>query len=329
MKTIYFKNVYINNFFTLLGKKEYEPIVFKEVDRVIDTYDKQNETYEISESIYQKICLNGLLKKVGLEQNNIELLIGGDLQNQILASNFNARNFNIPFLGLFSACATFVEGLIIASTFIDGNYIKNSVVITSSHNLVNEKQFRFPIEYGYLRKKVNSFSSTGSTSAYLSKKESNIKIESATIGKVIDMGHSDANDMGSAMAPSCAEVIYEHLQNANRKPDYYDLILTGDLGIYGVKIMKEYLQMKYKIKLKNVADSGTVLYKNYSGKEFAGGSGPICLPLILFNKIIKENYKKILVIGTGSLHSQMSVNIKESMPAVSHAVSLEVNNDIH
>lgn len=329
MRTMYFKKVYINNFFTLLGKSEYEPVILKDVDRIIDSYDKQNATYEISESIYQKICLNGLLKKSGLNVKDIELLLGGDLQNQILASNFNARNFDIPFLGLFSACATFVEGLIIASSFIDGDYIKNSVVITSSHNLVNEKQFRFPIEYGYLRKMVNSFSSTGSTSAYLSKKESKIKIESATIGKVMDLGHSDANDMGSAMAPSCAEVIYEHLQSTNRTPNYYDLILTGDLGIYGLKIMKEYMQMKYKIKLKNLIDSGTLLYKNYSGKEFAGGSGPICLPLILFNKIIKEKYKKILIVGTGSLHSQMSVNIKESMPAVSHAVSLEVNNDIH
>ncbi len=326
MRTMKFKNVYINNYYSLLGKDEYNPIIYKNVDKVLDTYDRKNKSYEISESIYQDICLNGLLKKINKKSNDIELLIGGDLQNQILASNFNARNYNIPFLGVFSACASFVEGLIIASSFVDSNKIKNAVVISSSHNLVNEKQFRYPVEYGYLRKKVNSFSATGSVSVIVSQEKSKIKIESATIGKVTDMGHKDANDMGSAMAPSCAEVIYEHLVSTNRKPDYYDIIITGDLGAYGLGIMKEYLQFKYKVSLENVIDAGTVLFSEYSGKIFAGGSGPICLPLILFNKIIKKKYKKILIVGTGSLHSLMSVNLKESMPAVSHLISLEVEN---
>ena len=326
MRTMYFKNVYINNYYSLLGKCEYNPIISKDVDKILDSYDIKDKTYEISESLYQSIALNGLLKKMKLKDKNINLLIGGDLQNQILASNFNARNFNIPFLGVFSACASFVSALIISSSFIDSGKILNSICITSSHNLVNEKQFRFPIEYGYLRKKVNSFSSTGSVCAYLSNFKSNIKIESATIGRVIDMGWSDANDMGSAMAPSAAEVLYDHLKSTNRTANYYDLILTGDLGTYGLKNMKDYLREKYRLKVENIIDAGEILFSEYSSDEFAGGSGPICLPLILFNKIIKENYKKILIIGTGSLHSQMSVNIKESMPSVSHAVSLEVKN---
>lgn len=323
MRTYHYKNVYINNYYSLIGKDEYNPIIKNKVDKIIETYDLNNQTYEISESLYQMVCLKGLLNKTKLIEEDIELLVGGDLQNQILASNFNARNFNIPFLGVYSACSSFVEGLIISSNFLEGGFINNAVVISSSHNLVNEKQFRFPIEYGYLRKKVNSFSSTGSVSSFLSNKKSNIKVESSTIGKVIDMGHSDANDMGSAMAPAAAEVLYEHLSSTNRNNKYYDLIITGDLGIYGLDIMKSYLKEKYNLNIKNIVDAGTILYKNYLD-EFAGGSGPICLPLILFNKIIKERYKKILIIGTGCLHSLMSVNIKESMPAVAHAVSLEV-----
>lgn len=323
MRTFYYKNVYINNYYSLLGKCEYNPIVKSKVDKIIDSYDIDNEPYEVSESKYQEICLNGLLKKSKMKENDIELLIGGDLQNQLLASNFNARNFDIPFIGVFGACSTFVSSLIIASSLVDTGFIKNSVVITSSHNLVNEKQFRFPIEYGYLRKKVNSFSSTGSVSALVTKNKSKIRIESSTIGKVIDMGHTDVNDMGSAMAPSAAEVIYDHLNSTGREASYYDLIITGDLGIYGLDIMKEYLKEKYKITINKVIDAGALLYNEYNN-TFAGGSSPICLPLILFNKIINEKCNKILIVGTGSLHSVMSANIKESMPSVSHAISLEV-----
>ena len=325
MRTYFYKNVYINNYYSVLGKCEYNPIVKRKVDKVMDSYDLNNKTYEVSESLYQMVALKGLLGKTKKSEDDIELLVGGDLQSQLLASNFNARHFNIPFLGVYSACSSFVEGLIISSNFIEGGFINNSIVISSSHNLVNEKQFRFPVEYGYLRKKVNSYSSTGSVSAYLENKKSKIKIESGTIGKVIDMAHTDANDMGSAMAPAAAEVLYEHLESTNRNIRYYDLIITGDLGIYGLEIMKKYLKEKYNLNSKNIIDAGTLLFKEYSGKEFAGGSGPICLPLILFNKIVNERYKKILIIGTGCLHSLMSVSVKESMPAVSHAVSLEVS----
>ena len=324
MRTMYFKNVYINNYYSLLGKCEYNPIISKDVDKILDSYDIKDKTYEISESLYQSIALNGLLKKMKLKDKNINLLIGGDLQNQILASNFNARNFNIPFLGVFSACASFVSALIISSSFIDSGKILNSICITSSHNLVNEKQFRFPIEYGYLRKKVNSFSSTGSVCAYLSNFKSNIKIESATIGRVIDMGWTDANDMGSAMAPSAAEVLYDHLKSTNRTANYYDLILTGDLGCVGVDILKEYCKIAYNLKLKKHMDAGCEIYLK-SHDVLVGGSGPTCLPLVLFNKVLKnKQYKKILIVGTGALHSKTFVNQKSPIPAISHAVSLEV-----
>ena len=325
MNLIKFNNVYINNHFTLLSSLENNPTIKSKVDLYLNNdYFVNKKTFEEGECEYQRIALNGLIDKSKIKKENIDLLVGGDLQNQLFASNYNASNYDIPFLGVYSACSSFIEGLIIASSLIGKNKFKNVAVITSSNNLVSEKQFRFPVEYGALRKKVNSFTVSGSVSALVSSKKSNIKVESATIGKVIDMGHSDTNDMGACMAPAVAETLYDHLKSTERNPNYYDIILTGDLGIYGLNILKEYMFKKYKIKLKNIYDAGMLIYDINENSSFAGGSGPVCAPLILFSDIVKK-YKKILVLGSGSLHSCTSSNLKKSMVGISHAVSLEVS----
>lgn len=325
MRTYLFKNVYINDYFSMIGKTEKNPVIKDKVDYVFNNYYYNNLSLEETESWFQDISIEGLLHKINKKQSNIDLLIAGDLNSQLFSSCFNAYNYDIPFLGVFSACASFFESLIIAACLIDKNFIKNSIITTSSHNLVNEKQFRYPIEYGAVRKKVNSFSTTGAVSGYLSKTEGNIKIESATIGKVINLNHKDPNDMGSAMAPAAADVLYEHLTSLKREIDYYDLILTGDLGVYGLEIMKEYCEREYKIKFKKINDAGVLYFNTKQNDEFAGASGPICLPIILFNKIIEsKKYKKILVIATGSLHSVLSTNLNKGMPAIAHAISVEV-----
>ena len=322
---IKFNNVSINNYFTLLTSTINKPIIDSKVDLLLkNDYFVNKKTTEEGECEYQRIALNGLLEKSKIKEKDIDLLIGGDLQNQLFASNYNASNYDISFLGVYSACASFIEGLIIGSSLIGKSKLKNVVVITSSNNLVSEKQFRFPVEYGALRKKVNSFTVSGSVSALITSKKTNIKIESASIGKVIDMGHSDTNDMGACMAPAVAETLYDHLTSTGRNPNYYDIILTGDLGIYGLNILKEYMYKKYKIKLKNIYDAGVLIYNTNKDSSFAGGSGPVCAPLMLFTNIIKK-YKKILVLGSGSLHSCTSSNLKKSMVGISHAVSLEVD----
>ena len=324
MNTIKFDKVYINDAYTFFGRNEYNPTIISNVDKVINDYYNKEKSLELAEASFQRESVKGLLTKLSLSQDEIDLLIGGDLQNQLLATSFNAKNFNMPLLGVYSACATFVEGLIIASTLIDGKKINKSIVVSSSHNLASEKQFRFPIEYGSIRKKVNTFTATGSVSALLSSDKGKFKIESATIGKVIDLNYKDANNFGACMAPSAAETIYEHLKNTDQNSNDYDLILTGDLGVYGVEILKEYLNKKYKIKLNNIKDAGSVLFDTKVNSKIAGGSGPFCLPLILFTKIKKNKYKKVLIVGTGSLHSSISCAQQESIPSISHAVSLEV-----
>ena len=320
--TYNYRNVYINDKYTLLCSDKYNPIVKSNVDNFINDYYLNEKTIELAESKYQSICIQGLLDKSKLSKSDISILINGDLQNQILSSTLSSSNFKIPTLGIYSACASFVEGLIIASSFIEKEK-QNIIVTTSSHNLVSEKQFRFPVEYGAVRKRVNTCTATGSVSALLSNKKSNIKVEKATIGFVTQTNHKDANDMGSAMAPSCAEVINKHLKETNRESDYYDLILAGDLGEYGIKIMCDYFEKINGNSLKNVIDSGSIFYKDEN--IYSGASGPACLPFILFDYILPmKKYKKILIVGTGSLHSVSSCNLKIAIPSISHAISLEV-----
>lgn len=320
--TNYFKDVYINNKYSLIASTKYNPIVKDNVDYVTDNYYFHEKTIELAESKFQELSIDGLLNKEKLKSDNIDLLINGDLQNQILSSTLASSKLSIPTLGIYSACASFIEGICIGSMYVNNSNSK-VIVSSSSHNLVSEKQFRFPVEYGSIRKRVNTCTVTGSISVFLSNKKSNIKVESATIGKVIQTNHNDANDMGSAMAPSCAEVIYNHLKETSRNPNYYDLILTGDLGEFGSKLVSLYLNKKYKITLNNMMDAGSLFYKDKN--IYAGSSGPVTLPLVLFDYILKDKkYKKILVVGTGSLHSVLSSNLKLAIPSISHAVSLEV-----
>lgn len=321
--TYYFNNVYMNSKYSLLASTKYNPIVGNNPDKKIDDYYFGEKSIELAETKYQETTIKGLLLKNKKIVSDIDLLINGDLQNQCLASSLSSSKFKIPSCTIYSACATFVEGLIIGSSIID-NKSKNIILTVSGHNLVSEKQFRFPVEYGAIRKMVNTCTLSGSISVLLSNKKSDLKIESGTFGYVAQTNHKDANDMGSAMAPSCAEVIHNHLESTNRSYNYYDLILTGDLGIYGTKIMKEYYKKKYKVTLDNVIDTGSIVYTKEN--IYAGGSGPLCLPLVLFDYILPLNkYKKILVVGTGSMHSVISSNQNIPMPGVSHAVSLEVN----
>jgi len=320
--TNYYENVYIQEKYSYLASNKFSPIIKNNVDKFNEDYYLKEKTTELAESKYQNIVITGLLKKSKLKTKDISLLLNGDLQNQILASTLAVSNTKIPTLGVYSACASFVEGMIIGSMFINRDN-SNVIVCSSSHNLVSEKQFRFPVEYGSIRKRVNTCTASGSIGILMNKNKSNIKIESSTIGYVIQTNHKDSNDMGSAMAPSCAEVIYKHLKDTNRKAEYYDLILTGDLGEYGLKIMKSYLKYLIKKDSDNFVDSGTIFY----GEDniFAGASGPVCLPLILFDYILPlKKYKKILIVGTGSLHSVTSSNLSIPMPSISHAISLEV-----
>ena len=318
-----YKNVYLNDYVTLVGPLERESHL-KKYNLVMDDYYYGEKTFEQAEIKMQKTVITRLLEQNSLQNSDISLLIGGDLTNQIAITSYSAKNFNFPFLGLYSACATFVESLIVASNFVESSGFKKIIGITSSHNLTAEKQFRYPIEYGAPRPHTATFTTTGAVATLISKKPSKIKIEASTIGTPVDRGISDANNMGAVMAPAAASTLITHLTELKRDVNYYDLILTGDLGCVGAKILEDYLETNYQIKMKKYLDAGCELFLD-SQETYAGGSGPACLPLVLFNKALTtKRYKKILIIATGALHSVSLVNQQQTIPGIAHALSLEV-----
>lgn len=325
MASLEFNNVYIKDYFSVAGPMEKNGQIRK-FDMVADDYYFGESTFEKAEVKMQRIVVDNILYRNRLSINNVDCIIGGDLTNQIAVTNYSVRNYDTSFLGLYNACATFPEGLIIGANLLNNENINNLIVLTSSHNLTAEKQFRYPVEYGAPKKVTSTFTATGSVGALLTKQKSKIKIESATIGKVIDLNMKDANHLGAAMAPAAATVLYNHLNDLGRNINYYDLILTGDLGEIGAQIFKEYLSINYSIVIKKHMDAGEEVFAK-SQETNAGSSGPVTLPLVLFNKIIRNGkFKKILIIGTGALHSPQMVNQKDSIPGIAHVVSLEVVN---
>ena len=318
-----FNQVYIKDNFSVIGPLEGDGLL-KTYDLVMDDYYYGEKTFEQAEIKMQKIVLANLLNKNKLSENKVDVLIGGDLINQTSISSYNASKFNIPYLGVYSACATYTEELILASSLIHGKLAKNIVAITSSHNLNAERQFRYPVEYGAVKKHTTTFTTTAALSTLITNEQTNIKIESATIGKAIDMGISDTNNMGAIMAPAAADTLNTHLMDLKRSINYYDLVITGDLGKIGKELFLEVLNKNYNINLKKYMDAGCEIYTN-AQETYAGASGPVALPLVLFDKVLSsKKYKKILIIATGSLQSTQLANQKLGIPGIAHAVSLEV-----
>lgn len=327
--TFKYKNTYINNTGTVVGPYEKKGPLSQYFDKAYDDLYFDTKTWEQAESKLVEDSVDIVLAKANKVKDEIDVHISGDLLNQLAATNYASRNIRIPLLGIYSACASSVEGLIIGSNMIESNQVKNCICTVSSHNSSAEKQFRYPVEYGGPKPKAATFTATGGCSAYLSSNKKGIKIESATIGTVIDLGVTDVYHMGAAMAPAAADTIYKHLNDLKREIGYYDLILTGDLGKYGKLILMDIMNKDYNIKLHNYDDSGTLLYDlNRQTDVHAGGSGPACLPLVAYGYITslmkKKEIKRVLLVATGALHSPTMVNQKLSIPAVAHAISLEV-----
>lgn len=327
--TTKFNNVYIKNSYTIASVYEKDGLIADYFDSI---YDKDLyygcNTFEQAESKMLYDSIKKLLTKDKILEKDIDYIISGDLQNQISASNYAIKDIKIPYLGIYNACATFASGLIIGSNFIDGKKAKNIIVSTSSHNMVAEKQFRNPTEYGAPKKKTTTWTSTGAASILLTSKKTKIKITSATTGIVQDKEIKDVNNMGAVMAIAAADTIIRHLKDLNIKPNYYDLILTGDLGYYGKEILIEYLKTKNIDISKNYEDCGLILYDIKKQEVFAGASGPASSALVFSSYILQEmeknKYKKVLLVPTGAIFSPTRVFQKESIPSIAHAISIEV-----
>ena len=323
--TLKYNNVYINGSSTVVGPYESKGPLGNYFDLAFHDLYFKKKTWEQAESYLIEEAVRILLTKA--KGKKIDVHISGDLLNQLTPSNYAASKIKLPFLGVYSACATSVEGMIIGSNMIESKQIKNCVCTVSSHNNSAEKQFRNPVEYGGPKPKRATFTVTGSTAIYLSDEKSNIKVESSTIGIVQDAGIKDAFHMGVVMAPAAVDTLYRHLVDLNRGVNYYDLILTGDLGLYGKNIFKDLLKQKHNIDIKNYDDTATMIYDLNKQPVYAGGSGPACAPLVLcsyvFDQMRQKKIKKVLLLATGALHSPTTVNQKLSIPSIAHAISLE------
>lgn len=326
--TFKFKDVYINETSTITGPYESEGPLGKYFDLCHKDLYFGEKNWEQAEVKLIDEAIHTLVKKSKINIDDVDLLIGGDLLNQIVASNYVMEKFKNSFVGIYAACSTSTLGLILGASLIDGGFINKAITFTSSHNNAAEKQYRYPVEYGGPKHESTTFTSTGSAAALLSKESASIKIESGTIGRVIDSGVGDVSNMGAVMAIAAADTIVNHLKDTGRSIDYYDLILTGDLGIYGKEILKEYMLTQYNIDLKNYNDTGVMLYDLKSQPVYAGASGPACAPLVtyslVFDEMRKGKYKKVLLAATGALMSPTMANHKLTIPSISHAVSLEV-----
>lgn len=306
--------MYINKWYSIAGKKEYEGLV-KNANKYIKDYYYGEKTFEEAEEKMLKEVISNLVNC-----NNDYLIIGGNLSNQLSVLNKVLEKYEYSYLGLYSACATFVEGLIIACKFN-----QESIVLTSSHNLTAERQFRFPIEYGSLKKKYGNDTITAAVGCIVSNKKSKYKLGNYTIGEVVDSEIKDATNMGAVMAPSAASTIYKHLLKYNKTLDDYDLILTGDLGRLGLTLLNEILKSQYGIIKNSIVDAGSLVYPE--NDKYLGASGPSVLPYVLFNKIFDSKIKKLLIVGTGALHSPTLVNHQNTIPAIAHAIEIEVTYD--
>lgn len=327
--TFYFKNTYIDECSTVCGPYEKSGPLRRYFDKSYKDLYFGEDSWEKAEIKLVKDALVMILKKSGYKKEEIDLVIGGDLLNQISASCYGCSGVGNSFIGIYGACSSSVLGLIIASIMIDSHFINNAICVVSSHNMSSEKQFRYPTEYGAPRPNSATFTATGAGACLLTDEISDIRVECATLGKIIDYEQNDPNDMGRCMAPSVIDTLVRHLTDTGRSVDYYDLILTGDLGKYGVEIVKDYMKSNYNVELNNYNDCGVMLYDIDIQKEVkAGGSGPACSALVVYSYIYSllksKKIKRVLVMATGALFSPILLYQKENINSICHAISLEV-----
>jgi stage V sporulation protein AD len=289
------------------------------------------ESYEKAQKVLLEESITRAIEKAELRNEDIQFMFTGDLINQLTPSSFAGRTLAIPYLGLFGACSTSMEGLALAAFIINAKGAERIVTAASSHNAATEKQFRYPTEYGGQKPPTAQWTVTASGAAVISNKGSGPVVTSATIGKVIDMGLSDPFNMGGAMAPAAADTIVSHFRDLNLPPDHYDLIASGDLGEIGLPIAKELLEQKgLNLPEGSFQDCGLMIYRE-GQPVLAGASGPGCSASVtyghLLNRMKRGELKRILIVATGALLSPLSFQQQETIPCIAHAVSIEAGGD--
>ena len=311
----------------IVGPKESNGPLAKYFDQCLEDEFWGESTWEKAESKIIKETANMVISKSGISSTEIDYCFAGDLLNQCISSSFGLRETNIPFFGIFGACSTFVEGLSLASILVEA-CANNVLCAASSHFCSAEKQFRFPLELGNQRPPTAQWTVTGAGSAIISKSGNGPFVTHITPGKIIDMGIKDANSMGAAMAPAALNTLITHFKDTNRAPNYYDVIVTGDLGYIGKEILTELAKKEdYDIK-NNYDDCGVLIFDKENQDTHSGGSGCACCASVFsgyfFKQLQDKKIKRILLIATGALMNATSSQQGESIPGIAHAISIEL-----
>jgi stage V sporulation protein AD len=291
------------------------------------------KTFEKAESKMLRSSINMALENAHMQKQSLDVLLSGDLINQLMSSSYMARDIGVPYLGLYGACSTMTQSMLLAALMVDGGYVSNAAAAASSHFATAERQFRMPLEHGNQRPPQAQWTSTASGSviieqnSYSDTQKRHICVTHGTVGRVIDPGIRDTNSMGSAMAPAAYDTIRVHLADLNRTPHDYDLILTGDLGRVGKWILLDFADGQLDGFENVYEDCGAVMYDD-SQDTHAGGSGCGCSASLIAGRIIKElragRYRRVMLVSTGALISTISKQQGETVPGIAHAVTLEV-----
>ncbi|MBU5266473.1 stage V sporulation protein AD [Virgibacillus proomii] len=317
---------------TVGGPFEANGKIAKDFDLLHEDIWLKQESFEKAQQTLMEEACQIALKKSPIEKENVQFFISGDLINQITPTNFAAKTLNIPFFGLFNACATSMESLALSAMIVNNkgaNYILSG---TSSHNASAERQFRYPTEYGGQKPPTAQWTVTGAGCSLIAQQGKGPVITSATIGRIVDMGITDPFNMGGAMAPAAVNTIENHFKDLNIEPSYYDLIVTGDLGHIGREVSYDLLlERGLNIQEDQYVDCGLIIYRE-GQPVLAGASGSACSAVVtyghLLNRMKNGELKRILVVATGALHSPLSVQQNDPIPCIAHAVAIESGSDV-
>ena len=314
----------------IVGQKEKEGPLGKYFDLYSNDEYFGQETYEKAEAQMQKEAMNRVFEKANLRDEDVDFIFAGDLLNQCVSSAYGSRDRGAGYFGLYGACSTVIEAAIIAAMTIDGGFAKRAVAITSSHFCTAERQYRYPLNYGSVRPPSAQWTVTGSGCLLLTDEAmpNMPKISAFCPGTIVDMGISDINNMGAAMAPAAADTLKKYFKDTKTSPDSYDLILTGDLGSIGHELVKTLLERENISLGANYLDCGMMIFDAENQDVHAGGSGCGCCASVLSAYVLPQMqaglYKNVLVAATGALMSPTTNQQGESIPAISHLIRLTV-----
>lgn len=311
---------------SIVGKKEGEGPLGKYFDCIEEDALLGKNNWEEAESELQKRAAKAALEKAGLVNEDIRYLFSGDLLGQLIATSFGMLDLEIPLFGLYGACSTAGESISLAAMTVAAGYADHCLAVTSSHFASAEKQFRYPLEYASQRPLSTTWTVTGS-GAFVIGRKGKVKITGITTGKMVDYGVKDSMNMGAAMAPAAADTIVRHFEDFGRKPEEYDLIVTGDLGIVGRELLMDLLREKGFDLADRYFDCGIAIFDDRTQDTHSGGSGCGCsavtLAAYLLPKLEKGELKRILFLPTGALLSTVSFNEGQSIPGICHGVVFE------